>query len=184
MTEITPTEAQRVLEQADCLHTAETVQHTLDEMAEAITERMQHDNPLIISVMTGAMIFAGQLLPRLNFPLQLDYVHATRYRGKTKGGELYWINRPNFALKERTILILDDILDEGMTLAAIMDFCSEEGAKAVYSAVLVQKIHERCVDGIEADFVGLQVEDRYVFGCGMDYHNYHRNLPAIYAVAE
>lgn len=184
MTDITPTEARRVLERAECVHSAETVQHSLDSLAEAITARMEHDNPLVISVMTGAIVLAGQLLPRLHFPLQLDYVHATRYRGRTKGGELYWINRPNFPLKGRTVLILDDILDEGLTLEAIKDFCRQEGAEAVYSAVLVQKRHDRCVDGIEADYVGLEVEDRYVFGCGMDYHGYHRNLPAIYAVDE
>lgn len=184
MTDITPTDARRVLERAECVHSAETVQRSLDSLAEAITARMEHDNPLVISVMTGAIVLAGQLLPRLNFPLQLDYVHATRYRGRTKGGELYWINRPNFPLKGRTVLILDDILDEGLTLEAIMEFCRQEGAEAVYSAVLVQKRHDRCVDGIEADYVGLEVEDRYVFGCGMDYHGYHRNLPAIYAVDE
>ncbi|HSH29506.1 MAG TPA: hypoxanthine-guanine phosphoribosyltransferase [Thiohalobacter sp.] len=184
MTDITPTEARRVLDRAECVHSAAAVQDSLDSMATAITERIQDANPLVISVMTGAIVLAGQLLPRLHFPLQLDYIHATRYRGRTKGGELYWINRPNFPLRGRTVLILDDILDEGLTLEAIKDFCLQEGAAAVCSAVLVQKRHDRCVDGVEADFTGLQVEDRYVFGCGMDYHGYHRNLPAIYAVDE
>ena len=184
MTDITPTEARRVLERADCVHRAESVQQSLDAMAGDITARMENTNPLVISVMTGAIVLAGQLLPRLHFPLQLDYVHATRYRGRTKGGELFWINRPNFPLQGRTLLILDDILDEGLTLEAIMEFCRQEGAEAVYSAVLVRKLHGRCVEGVEADFVGLEVEDRYVFGCGMDYHGYHRNLPAIYAVDE
>ena len=134
------------------------------------------------TVMTGGLILAGRLLPKLIFPLQVDYLHATRYRGDTSGGELHWIAHPSFPLKDRTVLVMDDILDEGLTLQSILQACRNEGAKDVFSAVLVKKLHDRCIDNVIADFVGLEVEDRYVFGCGMDYHNYHRNLPGIYAV--
>jgi hypoxanthine phosphoribosyltransferase len=87
-------------------------------------------------------------------------------------------------LRDRTVLVVDDILDEGLTLAAIVDFCRQQGARAVYSAVLVEKVHDRKSAAVEADFIGIKVEDRYVFGYGMDYHGYLRNVRGIYAVSE
>ncbi|MCW8959255.1 MAG: hypoxanthine-guanine phosphoribosyltransferase, partial [Gammaproteobacteria bacterium] len=137
--------------------------------------------PLILAVMSGAMIPAGVLLTHLDFPLQIDYIHATRYRGDTAGGEIEWRVAPRFPLKGRCVLVIDDILDEGLTLQAIIDTCRKEGASEVRSAVLVKKRHARNI-GIEADYVGLEVEDRYVFGYGMDYKEYLRNAPGIFAV--
>ncbi len=177
----TPAQVQRVYEEADCLHNAEQVEAALDRMADAITERLAGDNPLLLCVLTGAVVPMGHLLTRLDFPLQIDYVHATRYRGETAGGQLHWVVRPSTPLAGRTVLVVDDILDEGVTLAEILKACRAEGARAVYSAVLVEKEHER-KNGLEADFVGLRVEDRYVFGYGMDYKDYLRNAPGIYAV--
>jgi len=139
-------------------------------------------NPALLSKWTGAMIPATWLVQRLDFPLELDYVHATRYQGGTVGAELDWLVRPRAQLRGRCVLVVDDILDEGVTLAAIVEYCRAAGARAVYSCVLVQKRHERPRALHEADFTGLTVDDRYVFGCGMDYHGYLRNLPAIYAV--
>ncbi|MCU7810370.1 MAG: hypoxanthine-guanine phosphoribosyltransferase, partial [Candidatus Thiodiazotropha sp. (ex Notomyrtea botanica)] len=111
------------------------------------------------------------------------YVHATRYRGEMSGADLEWIGQPSTSLKEEVVLVIDDILDEGITLAAIVKACHEAGASAVYSAVLVEKVHDRS-NGYKADFVGLEVEDRYVFGFGMDYKGYLRNVPAILAILE
>jgi hypoxanthine phosphoribosyltransferase len=176
-----PNEAQHVLAEADCLYTNAQVQQSLDAMAMAISTKIQHDNPLILSVMTGGIILAGQLLTRLEFPLQIDYIHATRYRGNTAGGKLNWIVKPTHSLKGRTVLILDDIFDEGITLAEIIEYCWSEGAKEVYTAVLVNKLHER-KQPLKPDFIGLETEDRYLFGYGMDYHGYLRNAAGIYAV--
>ncbi len=181
MNDITAEEAERVYREADELCSPLEVNRTLDAMAADISRALSGADPIVISVMTGGLVFAGRLLPRLLFPLQLDYLHATRYRGGTRGGELHWITRPTLPLAGRTLLVVDDILDEGYTLQAILEYCHAEGAKQVMSAVLVRKLHDRCAD-VQADFVGLEVEDRYVFGCGMDYHGYHRNLPGIYAV--
>ena len=128
-------------------------------------------------------MFSGQLLTHLNFPLQLDYLHATRYRAETQGGTLDWLVEPSIELKNRHVVILDDILDEGHTLNAIIEFCEQQGAQKVYTAVLLDKQHERkAVEGFKADFEGLKVEDRFVFGFGMDYQGYWRNAPGIYAV--
>ncbi len=155
-----------------------------DSMATQVTHLLHDKNPLLLCVMSGGLVPAGELFSRLDFPVELDYLHASRYRGTRGGEELKWMARPSHDLKGRTVLVVDDILDEGVTLAAILDYCRGQGAEAVYSAVLIEKHHERKTPGIEADFIGLTVEDRYVFGCGMDYHGYWRNLPAIYAVAE
>ena len=174
-------EAARVLQEADCLHTQAEVEQQLDRMAREITARHENSNPVFLCVMTGAMVPAGHLLTRLDFPLELDYIHATRYAGKTTGGELAWETEPLISFQDRDIIVFDDILDEGVTLAAIVDYCCQQGARNVFTAVLVEKSHNR-KQGIRADYVGLEIVDRYVFGYGMDYHGYLRNVPGIYAV--
>ena len=175
--------AARVLEQADCLHTATEVASALDRMADAI-QRDHHDtDPLVLCLMIGGLIPAGHLLSRIQSPLQIDYIHATRYRGETVGGDLEWKRLPSRPLAGRHVLLIDDILDQGLTLAAIRDYCHAEGAASVSIAVLTRKAIQRPVE-IDADYVGLEVEDRYVFGFGMDYEHYLRNLDGIYALKE
>jgi hypoxanthine phosphoribosyltransferase len=149
-------------------------------MADEIEAKLSVDNPLVLCVMKGAVVFAGQILPLLKFPIGFDYLHATRYRDQTRGGELHWEFFPQ-GVAGRQVLVLDDILDEGHTLAAIRDRCLVEGATGFYSAVLLEKILPQ-KKPIAADFVGIQVPDRYVFGCGMDVNGLWRNLPAIYAL--
>jgi hypoxanthine phosphoribosyltransferase len=174
-------EAQRALEEADCLFDQQQVEAALDRMAVEIAQALNGSDPLVLCVMTGALIPAGHLLTRLNFPLQIDYIHATRYRGETAGGKLNWMTRPSFTLKGRDVLIVDDIYDEGITLNAIVEYCWEEGAREVYTAVLINKLHERKED-VTIHFTGLETGDRYLFGFGMDYKGYLRNIPGIYAV--
>ncbi|MCU7884084.1 MAG: hypoxanthine-guanine phosphoribosyltransferase [Candidatus Thiodiazotropha sp. (ex Lucinoma annulata)] len=178
---ITPQQAAEVLATADQIYSQADVERALDRLAMEITGKLSGKDPLLLCVLNGALIPTGHLLTRLNFPLRHDYIHVTRYRGGTSGTELEWIGRPSTELTGETVLVVDDILDEGVTLSSIVAACREAGAKAVYSLVLVEKIHKRG-NGFVADFVGLTVEDRYVFGYGMDYMEYHRNLPGIYAV--
>jgi hypoxanthine phosphoribosyltransferase len=113
----------------------------------------------------------------------MDYIHATRYRGATRGGDLHWLVEPRKNLKDRTILIVDDIMDGGLTLAAIIDYCKQAKARAVYTAVLVSKNRER-EPGVnfEPDYVGMTTADRFLFGFGLDYEEYLRNVPGIYAI--
>lgn len=177
-------ELRRVLEESDLLHTAAEIQTVYDRMAEDIRAVLADTRPIALSVLTGGLIPTGQLLPRLNIALELDYLHATRYRGGTRGGELHWITRPTIPLAGRTVLIIDDILDAGLTLKAIQKYCAGQGAGRVYTAVLVEKRVSARPVTVEVDFVGIEVEDRYVFGCGMDYHGYFRNLPEIRAVVD
>ena len=178
---VTPEEIEKIYREADCLHDAAAVEAAIGQMGAAITARLEGKNPLVMCVLSGAIIPMGKLLTHMDFPLQIDYLHATRYRGATRGGEIQWLARPRHPLQGRVVLVIDDILDEGATLAAILQECKAQGAAEVYSAVLVEKRHER-KNGLQADFVGLQVEDRYVFGYGMDYKDYLRNAPGIFAV--
>jgi hypoxanthine phosphoribosyltransferase len=184
MAEHTMAELQRVLEGAQLLHDAAALHQALDRMAAAITAELADKHPVVLCVLTGGIIPTGHLLTRLTFPLEIDYLHATRYRGATQGERVQWVCRPKTDLQDRTVLVVDDILDEGHTLADILAFCNAAGALQTYSAVLVEKRHERRADAVTADFTGLHVEDRYVFGFGMDYKGHFRNLDGIYAVGD
>lgn len=178
-----PDEARRLLAMADLVCSEAEVQAAVAKVAEAITARLAEDNPLVLAVMGGATIFAGHLLPRLRFPLEFDYLHATRYGDAVRGGELTWIVQPRIPVVGRAVLVVDDILDEGMTLAAIRRRVLELGAAACYTAVFSDKDIGRAKP-IEPDFVGLSLPNRFVFGFGMDVRGAWRNLPAIYAVRE
>jgi hypoxanthine phosphoribosyltransferase len=173
--------AEAILARSVELCSPQQVEQALGRMAVEITASLATCNPLVLCVLKGAIVFAGQLLPLLRFPLDFDYLHATRYRDQTSGGEVEWRFFPDGAMAGRVVLVLDDILDEGHTLAAIRERCRAQGAKSFYSAVLVEKLIDR-PKPIAADFVGILVPDRYVFGCGMDVNGLWRNLPAIYAL--
>jgi len=177
-------EAREVLRHAQRLHTADAVSAACDGMARGIEDRLGDRNPVILAVMVGGMLPAAKLLQRLAMPLEIDYIHATRYRSGLDGHTLDWRVRPRDYLRGRHVLVVDDILDEGHTLHAIITALQVLGCAEVYSAVLVEKVHQRRVAGMVADFTGLKVPDRYVFGCGMDYKGWFRQLPAIYAVAD
>lgn len=152
-------------------------------MAAAIVRELAHKDPLLVCVLTGGVVPFGKLLPRLQFPFQIDYVHATRYGHRLRGEGLEWISGPHKDPRGRVVLLVDDILDEGATLAAIEARYRRDGAAAVYKAVLVVKDRARTHD-VQVEFPGLHVPDRYVFGYGMDYKGYLRNAPGIYAEAK
>lgn len=168
-------------ETAELVHPAEAVAAAYDRMADAINRDWAGREPLVLSVLLGGLVPTGQLLPRLHFSLQLESIHATRYGGTTSGGLLKWVAEPRVSLQGRSVLLIDDILDEGLTLKALVTYCYEQGASRVGSAVLVRK-DRADPPAMEADYYGLDVPDRYVFGCGMDLHDYHRQLPGIYAI--
>ena len=175
------------LANADVVHDPGTIARSIAAMAVHIRNDYAGDVPVYLTVMHGGLPFAGALaleLGALGLDLEFDYLHATRYRGATSGGELQWKHRPTTPLRGRRVLLVDDIVDEGHTLAAVRAWCRSEGASEVRIAALAVKAHDRCVPGLFADYAGLQVPDRYVFGYGMDFHEQGRNLPAIYALRE
>jgi len=159
------------------------VQSALDRMAREITARLAGGNPLVITIMNGAQVFAGQLLPRLPFALDCSYVHVRRYGRETSGGELVWVAGPHDSVTGRTVLLLDDILDEGRTLVAIRARLLELGAREVLLAAFAVKARAVPAE-VAADFIGVRVPDRFVFGFGMDVGGLWRNLPSIRALAE
>ena len=176
-------EAKELLAGAEVIHSAETVAAAVTRVAAEITEKLGDTNPLLLCVMSGGVPFAGQLMTQLHFPLDFDYMHVTRYGQDTSGGALSWRTAPWTSVKGRTVLVLDDILDEGVTLAAIVERMMQLGAKACYTAVATDKQNGKDKP-IKADFVALSVPDRFVFGYGMDVRGQWRNLPAIYAIKE
>ena len=173
---------QLLLEQAQLIHSTEMVQSAINKVSQDVTNKLGNTCPVVICVMGGGVVFAGQLLTQLKFALELDYVHASRYQNQTVGNTLVWQSLPKLDINNRTVLLVDDILDEGITLLAIKEKCLSLGAKEVFSAVLVEKQLPHAKP-IKADFVGLEVPNQYVFGCGMDAYGWWRNLPAIYALA-
>lgn len=175
--------ARALLAEADLVHSEAEVQAALARVAGEITAQLSEKNPLVLCVMTGGIIFCGQLLSQLLFPLDFDYLHATRYGPDTQGGKLSWRSAPWIPVKGRTVLVVDDILDEGVTLAAIKDSLKHMGAAEVLTAVFADKAHGRSKP-LVADFCGVSVPDRFVFGYGMDVDGAWRNLPAIYAMKD
>ncbi len=171
------------LESSDLVASADEVQAAIRRLAGEIESVLGERYPLVLAVMGGAVVFAGQILPLLRFPLDFDYVHASRYGAGTSGSAIQWRVRPPDLVKGRAVLVLDDILDHGETMAAIRLGLLQLGAASVHSAVLVEKKLD-IQKPASADFVGLRIPDRFVFGCGMDAKGYWRNLPEIRAMKD
>jgi hypoxanthine phosphoribosyltransferase len=171
----------RYLESAELIYSEQVVNQAISSIAEKLNRDYVAEPPIVLTVVSGAIYFTGQLLSKLKFPLELDYVHATRYHDGVEGKALEWVVKPNENIKNRSVLILDDILDEGVTLQAIVQQCRMLGARDIKTAVLVEK-NLSIAKPIQASYVGLTVPNRYVFGCGMDVYGWWRNLPAIYAL--
>ncbi len=176
-----PADARKILAEADLLCSAEESALAVRRVAGEVGARLRDANPLVLAVMGGAVVFTGQLLPQLDFPLDFDYLHVTRYGDVTVGGSLNWVVEPRAAVSGRSVLVVDDILDEGVTMAEIVKRLRQQGAAEVLSAVFADKNLGR-TKPITADFVGVHLPNRYVFGYGMDVKGAWRNLPAVYAV--
>lgn len=172
------------LANADLLVDRPAIDAMITRMGGEIDAALGGERALFLTVMNGALMFAGQLALAIHTDLEFDYVHATRYRGATTGHDLHWLREPLVPMTGRTVLLVDDILDEGHTLKAVRDDCLRRGARRVLIASLCTKRHDRLVEGIASDFNGIELPDRYVFGYGMDFHEQGRNLPGIYALRE
>jgi len=178
---LSPEKARQLLDTAELVVAAPAVSEAVARLAHEISAQLADAFPLVLCVMRGGVVFAGQLLLQLRFPLEVDYLGVTRYGSATQGGEIAWKVTPGTGVAGRVVLVLDDILDEGKTLAAIRDKVLAAGASRVYSVVLAEKDNGK-PKPVSADFVGFHVPDRYVFGFGMDVYGVWRNLPGIYAL--
>ncbi|NND45159.1 MAG: hypoxanthine-guanine phosphoribosyltransferase [Xanthomonadales bacterium] len=173
---------QEILDNSSVVFDSDAVMAAIDKMAEEINAFYGNEPIVLIAVMTGAIIPAAWLATRLKMPLQMDFVHATRYQSGLYGAELEYRVPPRLDLEGRKVLVVDDIFDEGDTLAAIKGSCEKRKAASVHLAVLVRKMHDRGLPREYADFVGLDVPDVYVFGCGMDAYEEWRHLDHILAL--
>lgn len=171
----------KILDEADCLVDEAKLNEALDKMATQITADLADKLPLVLCVMNGGLIPTAALIERLNFPLELDYIHATRYGMETEGASLNWLSYPQTSLKNRHILVIDDIFDQGHTLQAIAKWLDDQETSGVYTATVINKLHDRKTD-MTPDYIGTDVADRFLFGYGMDYKGFFRNLKGIYAI--
>ena len=170
--------------QAVVVATEEDVQRAYERLAAALQALIDVNDCVLLGVMLGGMIPTARLAVLLSGDYLLDYCQVSRYRGAERGGELEWLQAPRANLRDRTVLLVDDIFDEGLTLDYVTHACHELGARAIVSTVLVRKRHNRVATGLRPDHVGLEVDDRYVFGCGMDYRERWRHLPEIWALTD
>jgi hypoxanthine phosphoribosyltransferase len=181
------TRARELLARAEELVSADTVQAAVRNVAEVLNQRFDTDEagafPLVLGVMGGAVVFTGHLLPQLTFPLEFDYIHVTRYGDLDRGGEVVWKVIPRQNVAGRTIIVVDDILDEGETLAHVKQRLLDMGAADVVLAVFADKDLGR-QKPVQADIVGLTIPNKFVVGFGMDAHGYWRNLPGLWVIKE
>jgi len=163
---------------AELLFDDKTVEKSIAELAQKVERECENDFPLVLCVMNGGLYLTGQLLHHWNFPLTLDYVHATL------GKDVLWKAYPQNEIKDRNVIIVDDIFDQGYTLEEVKSYCLKHGAKKCTSVFLIRKTHQRKKADIYPDFVGIECEDCYVYGVGMDLNGHFRNLSSIYALPE
>jgi hypoxanthine phosphoribosyltransferase len=174
----------RVLKNSRIVVSADEIDRVTTRLASEIDARFQHKVPIVICIMNGGLMLTAQLLSKLTIHAKMDYLQTSRYRGKTRGGELNWRAEPQQSLEGCPVILVDDIFDEGHTLSNIVEYCKAHGASDVFSVVLLDKKHDRKVNGYKPDLIGLEVEDEYLVGFGMDYQEHFRHLPAIYALGE
>jgi hypoxanthine phosphoribosyltransferase len=172
-----------ILARSELIYDRVEIEQAIDQMAVKIRKDCHGQFPVFLTLMHGGMLFAARLALELGMDAEFDYLHATRYHGETSGSGLAWLHRPATIIEGRTVLLVDDILDEGHTLKAVRNWCEDQGAAKVKIAVMTTKQHDRCVPGLRADYSGLHVPDRYIFGYGMDINEHGRNLPGIYALS-
>ena len=177
-----PDDVLAAMDNASCLYSLDEVETALSSLANQVAADLELANPVLLPIMNGGLSVAASLLRRLHFPLQLDYLHITRYRDKTSGGAIDWVHEPKISLSGRNVLLVDDLLDEGITLNEAVSYCKDKGAASVRTAVLILKqLAHR--PGLQAvDYYALEAPDRYLFGYGMDFKSYWRNAPGIYAI--
>ncbi len=184
MTQISNQEIEKTLRNSECLISSIEVAAAYERLAAQLNLHYAGLNPIVMVVMNGGLIPAGQLLTHLTFYHRMHYIHASRYRDNEGTNDLDWKFKPEVSIEDEHVLLIDDIFDEGITLKAIVEELSKENPASIDSCVLLNKQHNRKVADFDVDFVGIDVADRYVYGCGMDFHGYLRHLPGIYAIKE
>lgn len=179
-------EAKEVFEKSKILYTERELSRAMDGLASDVTAKLKDKNPIFVSVLVGGMVTTTELLKRLNFPLEVTYIHATRYKGELVGSELHWVARPTIPLEGRVVVLVDDIFDKGVTMTELVKFVKQAKAKEVYTLAFVTRdsdegLAEGSIENVDFSALSLK-NDLYIFGYGMDYKSYYRNIPTIRAV--
>jgi hypoxanthine phosphoribosyltransferase len=177
-----PVDPYKLIEQSSLVYSAEEIESAIDQVASQLNLLIGQTPIVIMCVMSGGLYFSGKLLAKLKMPVELDYVQANRYQNKLSGGDLVWTKSPSIPLHQKTVVLVDDILDEGLTLSGVSKKCLALGASRVITAVLTDKEND-LKKPLKADFVGMKVPNQFVFGCGMDAFGWWRNLPEIRALS-
>ena len=177
-------EAKEIFKHSTLLADLADISEATEKIAQDISCELRQSFPIVVAVMNGGLLPLGLILTKLDFPLETDYVHPTRYDNSIQGGELKWVRKPPTYFADRTILLVDDVLDLGKTLEETVKECLLVGAKKVFTSVLIEKDVPRREGLSKSDFCGLKLPNRYLFGCGMDYKKRYRNAPGIFALPE
>lgn len=182
--QITPPEKHPAFPDAKKIISSAEVEQAIAKIAAQLQPIVDEGKCVLLGVMLGAMLPLTRLSQLLHGDFMLDTCHATRYQSGLSGKELSWLKQPSVDLTDCTVIVVDDIFDQGITLEAVVAAATSNQAKRVYSAVLASKLHDRQLSDYRPDFCALTVPDRYVFGCGMDYRGHWRHLPDIYALRD
>ncbi len=184
MANLSSQELQEVKENSDLIFSASQIKTAVEKMGLELETKIKNKNAILICVMNGGIIITSDLLRCMDCDVRLDYLQVARYLEKTVGGSLHWLKEPQLSLEGQTVVLVDDIYDEGYTMDELVSYCKKHGAKEVITAVLLLKRKSTPQVDIKPDIYGLEVTDRYVYGYGMDYKGYLRNVPAVYAISE
>ena len=184
MANLSPQELQDIKDNADLIFSSSQIKKAVENIGIELEKLIRGKNAIMLCVMNGGLVFSADLMRSLDSNVRLDYLQVARYLDKTVGGSLHWHNEPQLSLQDQVVVIADDIYDEGYTLEEIVSYCKKHGAKEVITVVLLLK--QKAIKKVELqpDLFGLEIEDRYVFGYGMDYQGHMRNVPDIYALPE
>jgi hypoxanthine phosphoribosyltransferase len=184
MANLSSQQLQQVKDNSDLIFSASQIKAAVENMGLELEAKIKNKNAILISVMNGGIMITSDLLRSIDCDVRLDYLQVARYRDKTVGGSLHWLKEPQLSLENQTVVLVDDIYDEGYTMEELVSYCRKHGASEVITAVLLLKKKLTPQVALKPDIFGLEVIDRYVYGYGMDYQGYLRNVPAIYAISE
>lgn len=158
---------------------ATVIQRRIAVLAQNIASDLEGQTITVVAIMDGGLFFVADLLREIDLPMRLHTLSASSYHGGTQtSGELKLNWPPGLDVKDQHVLLLDDILDTGLTLAAVQNKILEQSPASLRTGVLLSKKRTRLRD-VLAEYVGFEIEDEFVVGYGMDYQGRFRNLPCI-----
>ena len=175
---------QAILSRSQLIYTHEEIVSAIDLLAEKLNRKFNNKKVLLLPVLTGAIPFVGMLLPRLSFAIEVNYFHVSRYQNNVGTHQIKITHQPSpESVFNQEVLVVDDILDEGITLKLINEHLMTIKPKSITNVVLFEKQLDIKKE-ISAHYVGLVVPDAYVFGFGLDFNGAGRNIPDLYAFNE